>query len=123
MINIMPSKPLKPKNKINTLDEFAAAIHRDYVAISEKMATKDDIQSIRGEMATKLELGEVKMTLKHIQEDVKQITDNMVSKAGLENTIRDEFGKSDHAKKIEKLHERVSRIEEKLGIRETRHAT
>ena len=100
----------KPKKKIKTLDDFAAAIHEDYLTIDEKVGKiHHEMVTIRDEMVTKGEF-------KEVRDDVKRITDAMVSKADLEETIRDEFGKSRHAKHIEDLRSRVGHIEEKLGI-------
>jgi hypothetical protein len=75
------AKP-NPKKKVRTLDDFAAAIHGDYLAIREEMAigfqaVGAEMGSIRDTMATKAELREVR-------DDVKRITDAMVSKADLE---------------------------------------
>jgi hypothetical protein len=72
----------KPKKKIKTLDDFAAAIHKDYLTIDEKVGKiHDEMVTIRDEMVTKGEF-------KEVRDDVKRITDAMVSKADLEETIR-----------------------------------
>ena len=116
----------KPKKRTDSFDRYARAIQDDIAAlgksmkegfqsIREEMATKDDIRQVREQMVTKGEF-------KEVRDDVKRITDAMVSKADLEETIRDDFGKSRHAKHIEDLRSRVGHIEEKLGMKPTRHA-
>ncbi len=111
----MPTKP-KPKKKEDSFGHYARAIQNDIAALGGKMATKDDIRQIREEMVTKGEF-------KEVRDDVKRITDAMVSKADLEETISDEFGKSQHARHIDDLRSRVGHIEEKLGMKPSRHAT
>ena len=86
----------KPKKRTDSFDRYARAIQDDIAAlgksmkegfqsIREEMATKDDIRQVREQMVTKGEF-------KEVRDDVKRITDAMVSKADLEETIRDDFG-------------------------------
>jgi hypothetical protein len=116
----MPTKAAQPKKKIKTLADFAAVIQKDYGALSEKITTVE--QSISGKMATKVDLDGVKATLKDIREDVKYVKEYMVSKTDLESAIKDEFGKSEHGKRIDDLRTRVEQIEHKLGI-QRKHQT
>ena len=102
------------RKKIKTLDEFAVAIHKDYVALDKKV-TKIE-RSIRRDMATKTELNGVKFAVKELQEDVQHINENMVTKADLSIAIRDEFNRSEHGKRIENLRVRMERVENKLDL-------
>ena len=113
-----------------TIDDLAGAIQRDFLAIRRDMATKADIRAIREEMATKEDLFELsqKMVTReefhNLQSDVKMITDSMVSKADLAETIRRELETSPYAKEtdVKDLRERLLRIEEKLGLKPTHRA-
>jgi len=73
---------------------------------------KEDIRQIRTEMmklATREELREVR-------EDVKMITDSMVSKADLE-ALREELVREiKDGKHIDQLRERLYLVEQKLGM-------
>jgi hypothetical protein len=121
MINTM-AKP-KIKKKPMTLDDFAAVIQRDIA----RMATKGGLQAIREEMVTKADLWPMQRDIKtldknvrDLRDDVKQITDAMVSKADLARTIGDELAKSAYAGQIGELRNRVNVVEEKLGIKPAR---
>jgi hypothetical protein len=116
------------KKKSITLDVFAAAIQRDFStlrndmttgfsAIREDMATKDDLFALSQKMVTREEI-------RDLRSDVKMITDSMVSKADLAETIRRELDASPYAKEtdVKDLRERLLRIEEKLGLKSTRRA-
>lgn len=74
----MAVKP-KAKKKKMTLDDFAVAIQRDLA----HMATKDDIRELRENMATKLDIKQIHGRLRDLSDDVKTVTDAMVSKADL----------------------------------------
>lgn len=124
MINTMATS--KTKKKGDSFERYAQAIQNDiatladnmkagFQSIREEMAAKEDIRKVREEMVSKAEF-------KEVRDDVKRITDAMVSKADLEASMRDEFGKSEHARNIEDLRGRVGRIEEKLGMKPSRHA-
>jgi hypothetical protein len=71
----------KTKKKPMTLDDFAVLIQKDLA----RMATKEDIKAIREEMASKAEFrllrSEMEIGFKNLNDDVKMITDTMVSKA------------------------------------------
>lgn len=111
----------KIKKKAMTLEDFAAAVHQDYLAIRKDMVTKKDLERF----ATKedlFNLGQKMVTreeFRELQSDVKMITDSMVSKADLSEAIRRELDASPFAKasKVKDLSERVLRVEEKLGIK------
>ena len=98
------------RKKIKTLDEFAVAIHKDYMALDKKI-TKVELAAIRRDVVTNVELGGVKFAVKELREDVQHIKEVMVTKADLVSAIRDEFNQSDHGKRIENLRERVEVLE------------
>jgi hypothetical protein len=50
------------------------------------------------------------------------MTDAMVSKADLANTLAEEFAKAPYARQIKDLESRVNVLEDKVGIRPTRRA-
>ena len=111
----MATKP-KSKEKPTTVDGFFRAIQVDLFAIRRDMATKDDIRRIREvNLATRAQLQEVR-------DDVKRITDMMVTKADLE-VLRDElFRQINDGKHIEELRERLAIVERELGIEKSRRA-
>ena len=111
-----------------TLDDFAMAIQRDisslrddmtagFSAVREEMATKDDLYALSQKMVTREEF-------RNLQSDVKMITDSMVSKVDLAETIRRKLDTSPYAKETElkDLRERPLRVEEKLGLKATHRA-
>jgi hypothetical protein len=100
------------RKKIKTMDEFAGMIHKDYMALDKKITKMG-----REQGGMKLELNGVKFAVKELQEDVKHINENMVSKADLAIAIRDEFNQSEHGKRIENLRDRMERVEDKLDIK------
>jgi hypothetical protein len=116
------------KKKAMTLEGFAAAIHKDYLSISKKMATKDDIRQVRKDMATKSDLYNLgqKMvtveTFRDLQNSIQMITTSMVSKADLATTLGEELRKSEHGKRMEDFQTRLGVVEQKLGIKPTHHA-
>ena len=105
------AKPIK-KKKPMTLDAFAVLIQKDL----SRMATKEDLWPMQRDIKT------LTSQLKEAREDVKQITDSMVSKADLANTIGEELAKSAYARQLHDLHHRVNVLEEKLGIKPTHRA-
>jgi len=110
----MAFKKITPKEKIKTLDDFAAAIHQDYLEIRKEMGAK--FWPIERDLKTLTsQVGELRA-------DVKQITDVMVSKADLANTLGDELAKSIYGRQIDDLRSRVSILEAKLGIKTVRRA-
>jgi hypothetical protein len=118
------TKPIRKKKPL-TLDTFAALIQKDLA----RMATKDDIRQIRNDMATKDELWPMQRDiktlttqLKEVREDVKQITDSMVSKADLANILAEELAKSAYARQLHDLQNRVNVLEEKLRIKPAHRA-
>src|SRR5258708_3281460 len=79
IVNIMTKA--KSKKKPMTLDDFAAAIQTDLARMVTKddlksMATKDDLHALDQKMVTREEFRE-------LRNDVKMITDTMISKADL----------------------------------------
>src|SRR5580692_8937786 len=118
----------RSKKKPMTLDDFAMAIQRDisslrddmtagFSAVREEMATKEDLFALSQKMVTREEF-------RNLQSDVKMITDSMVSKADLAETLRRELEASPFAKEadVKELRERLLRVEEKLGLKATRRA-
>jgi hypothetical protein len=80
-LTVMSTKHTKPKKKAMTLDDFALAIQTDIA----RTATKEDLQAIREEMATKADLWPMQRDIKtldknvrDLRDDVKIITDAMV---------------------------------------------
>jgi SpoVK/Ycf46/Vps4 family AAA+-type ATPase len=106
------------KKKPMTLEDFAAAVHKDYLAISTHMATKKDIRAIREEMATR--------------EDVRKIREEMATKEKLadvsdrisvaKDELQEQIAGLRYAKEIDALAERLKLVEEKLGLRPTHRA-
>ena len=94
------------------LEDFAVVIQKGIA----RMATKDDLWPIQRDLKT------VTSQLGELRGDVKQITDVMVSKADLANTLGDELAKSVYGRQIDDLRSRVNVLEEKLGIKSTRRA-
>lgn len=95
-----------------TLEDFATAIQKDLA----RMATKDDLWPIQRDIKT------VASQLRDVRGEVKHITDVMVSKADLANTLAEELAKSEQARQIQELRERVVRVEKELGIGHSRRA-
>jgi hypothetical protein len=116
----MTAKQTRPKKKPLTLDDFADAIQRDLA----RMVTKDDLKVIRED--TKEEIRQLRvetgMGFRNLDADVKMMTDAMVSKADLANTLAEELQKSPYARQIGDLQARVNILESKLGIKPTRRA-
>jgi hypothetical protein len=117
------------QKKPMTLEDFAAAVHRDYLALTKDMVRKSDIRQIREEMATKADLWPMQRDIKTLDQnvrdlrsDVKMITDSMVSKADLANTLGEELGKSEYARHIDDLRNRVDILERKLRVKPTHRA-
>jgi hypothetical protein len=79
----MAVKKTKSRKKPMTLDDFATLIQKDLA----RMGTKDDIKAIHEDMVTKQEIqllrSQMQIGLKNLNDDVKMITDAMVSKADL----------------------------------------
>jgi len=105
-----------------TLDDFAVAIQRDYTALRKEMASgftemheeiKENSRQLRAEMG---------IGFRNLDADVKMLTDAMVSKADLANTLAEELAKSPYVRQIADLQTRVNALESKLGIKPTRRA-
>jgi hypothetical protein len=86
-----------------TLGDLLAALHAGFTAIEQKMATKDELDELRAEMATKDGAATIDARLQTVEAHVKAIKAD-VSK------IRDTF-----ALRLE-YDDRLRAIEEKLGI-------
>ena len=120
ILNHMKAKQIKPKKKPMTLDDFAVLIQKDLA----RMGTKDDIAAIREEakehsrqLRTEMGIG-----FRNLDADVKMLTDAMVSKADLANTLAEELAKSPYTRQIHNLETRVIVLESKVGIKPTRRA-
>jgi hypothetical protein len=126
MINSMPPVKQKTKTKELSFEHYARAIQTDIAQLGRQVA--EGFKSIREEMATKedlFNLGQKMVTREEFRElrsDVKMITDSMVSKADLSETIRRELDASPYAKESEVKHlsERMLRVEEAVGIKPKR---
>lgn len=120
----MKAKKPKPKNKTMTLGDFALAIQNDYTALRKDMAT--GFAEIREEMASKEEIRQIRAEMgigfRNVDADLKMMTDAMVSKADLANTLAEELAKSPYARQIRDLENRVHALESKLGIKPSRRA-
>jgi hypothetical protein len=102
----------KPKLKRDPFEPYARAIQNDIAGLGRSM--KEGFQSIREEMATKVEFRELKADIKDLRGDLKMLTDVMVSKSDLERAL-------DESKPIADLRERIERVEGKLGIKASRY--
>jgi hypothetical protein len=118
----MKAKRTKSTKKPMTLDDFALVIQQDYASVRKDMATgfaqireetKEDIRVLRNEM---------RIGFKNLNDDVKMITDTMVSKADLANTLAEELAKSPYGRQIADLQTRVHILERKLGVKPTHQA-
>jgi hypothetical protein len=120
----MSVKKTKPKKKPMTLEDFAVAIQKDYLSLRKDVAA--GFAQVRAEMATKAELrllrSEMQIGFKNMNDDVRMITDTMVSKADLANTLAEELAKTPFSRQIADHETRINAIESKVGIRPTRRA-
>jgi hypothetical protein len=120
----MTTKKTKPKKKAMTLDDFALAIQTDYMALRKDVATGFD--HIQKEMATKEDIRQIRaetgIGFRNLGADMKMVTDAMVSKSDLANTLAEELAKSPYARQIADLQTRVNILESKLGTKPTRRA-
>jgi hypothetical protein len=116
----MITKQSQKKKKPMTLDDFAVLIQKDLV----RMATKDDIKAIREDAKEDIRVlrNEMRIGFKNLNDDVQMITDAMVSKADLANTLADELTKAPYARQIADHETRVNLLETKLGVKPTRRA-
>ncbi len=111
----------KRKKKSLTLDRFAVLIQQDLARIATKhdlanFVTKDDIWPIQRDVNTLIS------QMRDVRGDVQMITETMVSKADLANTLAAELEKSAFARQVADLDQRVQVIEKKLGIKHLRRA-
>jgi hypothetical protein len=120
----MSVKKTKPTKKQMTLEDFAVAIQKDYLSLRKDVAA--GFAQVRAEMATKAELrllrSEMQIGFKNMNDDVRMITDTMVSKADLANTLAEELAKTPFSRQIADHETRINAIESKVGIRPTRRA-
>ena len=124
IVNAMTTKS-KPKKAPKTMEGYFQAIQQDLA----RMATKNDIQQIRGEMERgfkNVDAGfkNVYHQIGDVRDDVKRLNEIMVSKADLSETVRRELDAAPFAKETEvkELRERMTVVERKLGIERSRHA-
>lgn len=61
--------------------------------------------------------------VRDLRDDVKNVTDAMVSKHELANTLGEELAKSPYTKQIEDFRTRVNTLETKIGVKPTRRAS
>lgn len=88
----MDAKHKTKKKKPMTLDDFAVLIQKDLA----RMATKQDIAEIREETKEGMRQlrAEMGIGFRNVEADVKMITETMVSKADVANTLADELAKA-----------------------------
>ena len=60
--------------------------------------------------------------LRELREDVQTITEVMVSKADLANAIADELAKSEFARQLQDVRNRVETLERQIGIKPSHRA-
>jgi len=123
-----PKSPAQKKKPI-TLDDFASAIQNDYRAIRKDMATKADLKDMLTKADLKAELWPLQRDIKtleknlrELRDDVQTITEVMVSKADLANTLSEELAKSEYARQLQDVRNRVDVLERQLGIKPTHRA-
>ena len=124
-LTIMSVKKTKPKKKAMTLDDFAVAIQKDLA----RMATKEDIKTIREEMATKDDLQALR---DETRKEFAVIREQMATKEDLsavsdrisvaKEQLQEQISGLKYAKEIDELRARVNVLEHKTGIRPTRRA-
>lgn len=107
----MPKRSSKTKKKV-TLEDVAAAIQGDLLAIRRDMVTKQDIAELRDEMATKRDLAVLR------EEMISRFATHSELQA-VEDRLLEEMGKIKYAKEIDELRARVKRVEQELGIGRT----
>ena len=107
------------------MEGYFQAIQQDLA----RMATKNDIQQIHGEMERGFKnvdasFKNVYHQIGEVRDDVKRLNEIMVSKADLAETVRRELDAAPFAKETEvkELRERMTNVERKLGIERSRHA-
>jgi hypothetical protein len=104
------------KKKPMTLEDFAAAVHKDYLEIRKDMATTNDLWPLQRDIKT------LDKNVRELRSDITIITETMVSKADLASTLGEELEKSQYARHINDLQARVNVLEQKAGIKSTRRA-
>jgi hypothetical protein len=124
ILNHNETKKIKKMKKPMTLDDFAGLIHKDYIALRKEVhrdmaETKDTVKALDKKIS--YVQAEMRTGFKQVNSDIKNITDTMVSRADLASVIADEFAKSSHGRKLDNLEVRVEVIEDKVGIKTTRH--
>jgi hypothetical protein len=110
------------RKKPMTLENFAAAIQRDFSTLRDDMTA--GFSTIRAEMTSMRDKMATHAALREVRDDVQRLNDIMVSKADLAETIRRELDTSPYAKEtdVKDLRERLLHIEEKLGLKPTHRA-
>lgn len=116
-----------------TIDDLAASIQKEFVAIRKDMATKSELALLRGEIAGMREtmdgMRETMATKKDLADLREEISTRFATRSELQsavsaakNEILEEIGKIKYAKEIDELRVRVQRVEQKLGIGPGRRA-
>lgn len=106
------------------MEGYFQAIQHDLAG----MATKNDIQQSRAEMErgfkhVEASFKNVYHQIGEVRDDVKRLNEIMVSKADLAETVRRELDAAPFAKQseVKELRERITVIEQKIGIERARH--
>ena len=99
------------------MDNNNAEILETLGVILAKMATKEDVESLRAELRSEMQDGfaglraEMREGFVDIRSEIKEIRERL---DGLESAVKNISG---YAKEIDHIIERVSAIEEHLGLR------
>jgi hypothetical protein len=103
----MSVKKTKTKKKMMTMDDFAVLIQKDYLSLHKDMAAgfsqvREEAKEQARQLRTEMGIG-----FRNLDADVKMLTDAMVSKADLANTLAEKLAKSPYARQIQDLQSRV----------------
>ena len=118
----MSVKKTKTKKKPMTMDDFAVLIQKDYLSLRKDMAAgfsqvHEEAKEHARQLRTEMGIG-----FRNLDADVKMLTDAMVSKADLANTLAEELSKTPIARQIADHETRVNALESKVGTRPSRRA-
>jgi hypothetical protein len=106
------------KKKPMTLDDLAAAIQQDFLAIRKDMATKDDMRTIRADMVTREDIFKIREEMA-TKEDLASVSDRI---SVAKDELQAQIAGLRYAKEIDALRAGVNFLERKLGIGQSRRA-
>ena len=109
----------KPKKKPPSFEHYARAIQTDIADLGKEV--REGFKSMRSGVDAGFE--NARKQMHDIREDVTRLNEIMVSKADLTETIRRELDASPYAKEadVKDLRDHLLRVEEKLGLKPSRH--